>query len=485
MSQAFEGVRIVDFTQVVAGPVATCQLALLGAEVVKIEPPAGGDIARGMLDLTDFGGGELAPAFIGVNHNKRSLAVDLKRPEGRAAVERIVRRADVLVENFKPGVIGRLGFSYETVRRWRPSIVYCSISGYGQEGPRRTLAAFDGAIQAASGMMAANGHEETGPTRTVSPIVDVTTGMMAAFAIAAALHRRQATGEGQHLDVAMLDSAVSLLNPLYNNHLATGEEPELLGNQSLTRLPTANVFPTADGHVQITALTEAQVDRLLDALGCPELRDDPRFATEANLIAHRVEMRAELSARLRHEPTRVWLDRLEAARVPAAPIASFREVMAHPQLAFRRLTATLSAPEGLGQAEVTSVTTGYVAGADGPRARTFAPRLGEHGREILAEHGYSTAEIDALHAAGVVRGPGGPKAASGEARAPASPDTPRDSAPDPAPEPAGRETGRMSASRPSVPGLGAASSDPAPVSDSPPDPAGARLPTPAAAAGGR
>ena len=412
MSQAFEGVRVVDFTQVVAGPVATYQLGLLGAEVIKVESAAGGDIARGMLDIAGFGGGEMAPAFIGVNHNKRSIAVDLKRPEGRAAVERIVRRADVLVENFKPGVIGRLGFDYETVRGWRPSIIYCSISGYGQEGPRRSMAAFDGAIQASSGMMAANGHEETGPTRTVSPIIDVTTGMMAAFAIAAALHRRQATGAGQFLDVAMLDSAVSLLNPVYNNHLATGEEPELLGNQSLTRMPTANVFPTADGHVQITALTAAQVDRLLDALGCPELREDPRFATEPELIANGAAMREELCERLRRETTRAWLDRLEAARVPAAPISSFPEVMADPQLETRGLTATLPAPAMLGRAELTSVATGYVASADGPAARTFAPRLGEHTRQILAEHGFPEAEIEALHAAGVVRSPAPPDAAS-------------------------------------------------------------------------
>ena len=410
MSQAFEGVRVVDFTQVVAGPVATYQLGLLGAEVIKVEPIAGGDIARGLLDLAGFGRGEMAPAFIGVNHNKRSIAVDLKRPEGRTAVERIVRRADVLVENFKPGVIGRLGFDYDTVRAWRPEIVYCSISGYGQEGPRRSMAAFDGAIQASSGMMAANGHEETGPTRTVSPIIDVTTGMMAAFAIASALHRRQATGAGQFLDVAMLDSAVSLLNPLYNNHLATGEEPELLGNQSLTRMPTANVFPTADGHVQITALTAAQVDRLLEALGCPELREDPRFAAEPELIANAEAMRGELCERLRRETTRVWLERLEAAQVPAAPISSFAEVIADPQLATRRLTATLPAPAMLGRPELTSVTTGYVASADGAAARTFAPRLGEHTREILAEHGCPEGEIEALHAGGVVRSPTPPDA---------------------------------------------------------------------------
>ena len=423
MSQAFEGVRVVDFTQVVAGPVATYQLGMLGAEVIKVEQVAGGDIARGLLDFTDFGQGEMAPAFVGVNHNKRSIAVDLKRPEGRAAVERIVRRADVLVENFKPGVIGRLGFDYETVRGWCPSIVYCSISGYGQKGPRRSMAAFDGAIQAASGMMVANGHEETGPTRTVSPIIDATTGMMAAFAIASALHRREKTGEGQLLDVAMLDSAVCLLNPVYNNHLATGAEPELLGNQSLTRMPTANVFPTADGHVQITALTFAQVERLLDVLGCPELGEDPRYASEADLIANREAMREELCARLRREPTLVWLERLEAARVPAAPIRSFREVMADPQLATRRLTATLPAPAVLGCPEVTSVTTGYVANADGAQVRTFAPRLGEHTREVLAEHGSSEAEIEALHAAGVVRSPApaeGGSAAAGKAGPPAS-----------------------------------------------------------------
>ena len=228
---------------------------------------------------------------------------------------------------------------------------------------------------------------------------------MAAFAIAAALRRRDETGSGQLLDVAMLDSAVSLLNPVYNNHLVTGEEPELLGNQSLTKFPTANVFPTADGYVQITALTGAQVDRLLEVLGCLELRDDPRFATDADLVANREAMLPELCTRLRRAPTRVWLERLEAARVPAAPISSFREVMAHPQLETRRLTATLPAPEMLGRAEVTSVTTGYVADADGPAVRTFAPRLGEHSREILAEHGCSEAEIEALHAAGVVRSP--------------------------------------------------------------------------------
>lgn len=404
MSRAFEGIRIVDFTQVLAGPFATYQLGLLGADIIKIESPDG-DLARPMFDNTSFGHGVMSPLFIGVNHNKRSLAVDLKRPEGRAAVERIVRRADVLVENFKPGVIGRLGFDHETVRAWCPSIIYCSISGYGQQGPRSALNAFDGAIQAASGMMMANGHEETGPTRTSSPIVDVTTGLNAAFAIAAALHRRAVTGRGQHLDVAMLDSAVCLINPLFNNYLATGEEPELLGNQSITKLPTANVFATADGHLQIIAITEPQIERLLEVLDCPELQDDPRCASMATMVEHRDAIREALVARMREETNAFWLERFDAARVPASSVVGLPEVMADPQLDTRQLTATLPAPDGLGVETMTSVTSSFVADEDGTAVHTFAPWPGEHSREVLAEHDFAPEEIEALHADGVVVSP--------------------------------------------------------------------------------
>ena len=195
MTQAFEGIKILDFTQVIAGPMATYQLALLGAEVIKVEALGTGDMCRHLLDPSEFGQQQLSPAFIGVNLNKRSIAVNLKAEQASKVLRPLIEQADVVVENFRPGVAARLGVDYESVRSIKPDVVYCSISGYGQSGPRSQQPAYDGAIQAASGLMASNGHEETGPTRTVSPIIDVTTGLMGAFAISSALHRKLATGE--------------------------------------------------------------------------------------------------------------------------------------------------------------------------------------------------------------------------------------------------------------------------------------------------
>jgi len=402
MALAFDGVRIADFTQVLSGPFATYQLGLLGAEIIKIEPPGGGDIARPMLDTAGFGQGELSPVFIGVNANKRSIAVDLKSDGGRQVVSRIVSRCDVLVQNFRPGVMERLGFGYAAAKSLRPDIIYCAISGYGSHGPHAGAAAFDGAIQAASGLMATNGHPETGPTRTGSPIVDVTSGLMAAFAIAGALHRRARTGAGQWLDVAMLDSAVTLLNPVFNDFLATHREPELLGNLSLTRLPTANVFPTGDGWIQITVITQEHVQRLMEVLGRPETLDDPRFADEAAQVENREAMREVIIGALSGEGAERWLERLREVGLPAAPVARVSEVMASEQLAHRSLTHSLPAPARLGGGRLESVTTGFVTDADGPSADRFAPRLGEHTVEILNEVGFQEREISALLEDGAV-----------------------------------------------------------------------------------
>ena len=402
MSQAFEGITVLDFTQVISGPVATYQLALLGAKVIKVEPLDSGDMCRGLLDTADFGAGKLSPAFIGINLNKRSVAINLKHAGAAKLLEPLVRAADVVVENFRPGVAERLGIDYATLSELRPDMVYCSISGYGQSGPKSLFPAFDGAIQAASGMMAANGHAETGPTRTYSPIVDVSTGLMGAFAISSALHRRAVTGEGQYLDVAMLDSAVTLLNPIYNVYLATGVEPELIGNQSLTMMPTTNVFPTADGYLQVTALTDEQVGRLCAELGCADLLDDPRFTSTALRVENRDAMRGYLVEKLRAETTATWLQRLSGANVPVAPVASLPDVMTDPQLEHRSLTAKLAPHASLAAEHVESVTSGFIANTDGPAARFSAPQLGQHSVEILRECGFDAADIESMASSGLV-----------------------------------------------------------------------------------
>ncbi|MBT6274901.1 MAG: CoA transferase [Chromatiales bacterium] len=403
MTRAYDGIKILDFTQVLSGPISTFQLGLLGAQVIKVEPPDKGDMCRPLLDPTQFGKGFLSPFFIGANLNKRSIVVDLKHPDAKALLEPLVRDADVIVQNFRPGVIDRLGFGYDAVKALRSDIVYCAISGYGQTGPDAKNAAFDGAIQAASGLMASNGHEETGPTRTVSPVIDVSTGLMAAFAISSALLRRARTGEGQFIDVAMLDTAVMLLNPVFNLFLATGQEPELLGNQSIAKLPTTNVFPTGDGHVQITALTDDQVSRLCHELGCQALLDEPRFATSQARVENRDAMREHLVAILATETTAVWLQRLSAAGVPSAPVATLPEVLGEAQLEHRHLTIKLPAHPSMDADTVESVTTGFITDADGPHAHSMAPMLGEHTREVLSEYGYDASTVNAMVSDGLVQ----------------------------------------------------------------------------------
>ena len=403
MAQAFADINILDFTQVLSGPFATFQLALLGAQVIKVEPPNTGDICRPLLDLTNFGGGFMSPMFIGANLNKRSIAVNLKHPEAKGILEPLIMDADVIVENFRPGVMQRLGYDYATINALRPEIVYCSISGYGQAGPSSATPAFDGAIQAASGLMASNGHEATGPTRTVSPVIDVTSGLMAAFAISSALHRRATSGQGQYLDVAMLDSAVTLLNPLFNIYLATGMEPDLLGNQSVTKQPTMNVFPTLDGFIQVTALTPDQVFKFCDELGRADLLADARFATLPARVENRDAMRAEFIVALSKCPCAQWLERLSRVGVPAAPVATLPEVLSAPQLGFRNLTTTLPPHASLGVEQLESVTTGFSANTDGPNAHASAPMLGEHTQDVLLEYGYAQTRIDDWLSNGVVQ----------------------------------------------------------------------------------
>lgn len=403
MSQAFAGLRIIDFTQVLAGPFATQQLALLGADVIKIELPGSGDMTRA---LTVGGNtvGDAAPgmtaSFMTCNLGKRSITLNLKAPEAADIVKRLVAGADAVVENFKPGTMEKLGCDYESLRAIKPDLVYCSVSGYGQSGPKSSLPAFDGAIQASSGMMSITGHAESGPTRTGFFAVDMSTALHAAFALSAALYRKLATGAGQRLDVTMLDTALMMQAPQVSSTALTGRTPALNGNSSPTREPTANVFPTADGFLQISALKAHHIQSLLVAIGRDDLTTDERFIKTRDRIEHADALRAILIDRISQRPLAHWLELLAQAGIPCAPIQSIDQVVQDPQLAERSLLVDLPHPKRDGHTQV--VGPGHGADVDGPAVPAPPPTLGEHTEQVLSEIGYDAVAIAAFREAGVV-----------------------------------------------------------------------------------
>jgi crotonobetainyl-CoA:carnitine CoA-transferase CaiB-like acyl-CoA transferase len=401
MTKAFAGIRVLDFSQVLAGPSCTQQLALLGADVIKIEEPMTGDQSRGIMADNDIGRIGMSPYFLSMNANKRSMTLDLKHPHAAGVLARLAAGADVVVQNFRPGVMTRLGFGYEAVRAIRPDIIYCSISGYGQEGPHATAPAYDGAVQAVSGLMAITGQPDGPPTRVGSSIVDLSTAMMAAFAIASALFRRSVTGEGQHLDVAMFDTALALMAPMANVWMNTGRAPERLGNGSPAYVPTADSFPVGGGSILMAALTDRQWQGICTAIDRPDLATDARFATTEARRANGPALRALLTEAFASADAREWEKRLSAAGVPAAPILELQDALQHPQLAWRNIVSRLPGAPGVDR-EIALSGSGFTAGADGPEVTVPPPAKGQHTVDVLREVGYTTAEIDTLRAERVV-----------------------------------------------------------------------------------
>ncbi|MDA0788551.1 MAG: CoA transferase [Proteobacteria bacterium] len=399
MTQAFHGVRILDFSQVFSGPFGVMQLALLGADVIKIEQPGGGDQTRRLMN--EGPDRDMSPPFLGMNVNKRSLTLNLKQPEARDIVHRLMPTTDVIVENFRSGTMARHGLDYERLKAIKPDLIYCSITGYGQAGPRASDAAYDAAIQAASGMMSVTGHEASGPTRAGFMAVDMSTAINAAFAISASLYRKATTGEGQRLDVAMLDTAILMQAAQFDNYLVQGQQPRLIGNGSPTGQPTAGVFPTADGHIQITVIQQKQAEQLFSALGTSHLLSEPDFRSNESRRAAPDLVRQAICDALRHQTTAQWMKQLAATGIPVAEIRTVPEVAGDPAVHDRGVFRTMASPIDPGES-VTVAVAGHVADSDGPAVRSAAPLLGQHTDEILTELGYSASERGRLRSDGTV-----------------------------------------------------------------------------------
>lgn len=394
-TQPLAGIRVVDLTRVMTGPYSTMMLGDMGADVVKIEQPGKGDDTRAW--APPFVDGESA-YYLSINRNKRSLTLNLKTAAGCDVLWRLIEQADVLVENFSPGTLGRLGFAYQAVSERRPGIVYCSISGFGQEGPERDRTAYDLIVQGMSGLMSVTGPEGGEPTRFGVPIADIAAGMFAAYAIVSALFHRERTGEGQYIDTTMLGGQVALLTYQAGIYFATGETPRSTGNAHAIVTPY-QTFQTRDGYVNIACGNDAIWTRFCQTLGLDQLLGDPRFQNNAARMAHRQDLLEPVEATLRGFDTADLLARLEAASVPCGPINSVPEVFADPQAAHYNLRQKVAHPT-LG--EIDQVGFPFVLSRTPCQIRLPPPPLGYHTDEILGELGYTGEQIAALRFDGAV-----------------------------------------------------------------------------------
>ena len=412
--QALSGMRVLDLSRVLAGPWCTQTLADLGADVIKVERPAvvaedgrrcGGDDTRGWGPpfLKDSSGADTLEAayYLGTNRNKRSLTVDIARPEGQALIRRIALHSDVFVENYKVGDMARYGLDHASLRALNPRLVYCSVTGFGQTGPYRERAGYDYAIQGMGGLMSVTGPSRTeiaddasggGPQKVGVAVADLFTGMYAATAILAALRHRDLTGEGQAIDMALLDTQVAMLANLGANYLATGVAPQRVGNAHQNIVPY-QVFEVVDGHMIVAVGNDSQFAKFCEVVGQPGLAKDPRFGRNADRVRHRAVLVPVLAALMKARRRADWLEAFEAAKVPCGPINDLADVFADPQVRAREMTVQMPHPLA---GSVHLVASPMKFSATPVQYRRPPPLLGEHTAELLREFGLDDAAIEAL-----------------------------------------------------------------------------------------
>ena len=390
-----DGIRVIDLSRVVSGPLCTMNLADMGADVVKIEEPGRGDESRAF--GPPFLGGE-SPYYLSVNRNKRSCTVNLKRDAGKAILWRLLDTADVVVQNFRPGAMARLGLDYDAVAARHPRLIYCSISGFGDSGPDAVRPGYDLVVQGESGLMDLTGEADGPPTRIGTSLADLTAGVMAAQGITLALYARQTTGRGQHVKIAMLDAVASLLTYNAGNYFATGESPTRRGNDHPSVVPY-QTLRAKDGWMNLAVANDSLWVRYCDAIERPDLRDDPRFATAPERVNHRDTLVPIIVALTAARTVQQWVDLLGAAGVPCGRIRNVAEVCTNPQLTERGKVVDRPHPT----AGIVTMIGLPIELSDTPgRIQTAPPLLGEHTDDVLRDAGYTDDEVHTFREDGAI-----------------------------------------------------------------------------------
>jgi CoA:oxalate CoA-transferase len=401
MKLPLSGVRVLDLTNVVAGPLASYQFAMLGAEVIKIEVPKTGDLSRKMGADPALGQKNMGASFLALNSGKKSLTLNLKSAEGAAIFKKLVVNADVVLENFRPGTMKKLGLDYVQLKKLNNGIIYCAISGFGQEGPLSQRPSYDQIIQGFCGLMSLTGDERTAPTRAGYIVCDTMAAMTAAFATAAALFRRAKTGEGEMIDVSMLDASLaSMATWPVSNYLNAGKVPVPMGNENLTASPSGT-FKTAKGLLNIVNNEQKHWEKLCEVIGRPDLKSDPRFSERNARISNRAELKAIIEQELQKHGAAQWEEIFDEAGVPAGPILNIPDVLEHPHLKARGLIKRFNGVASVGR-DISVTRVGFHLSGAQPDVSDPPPELGQHTELILAEAGFSKEEIEKYRNAGVI-----------------------------------------------------------------------------------